>query len=116
MRKIVMLQIVFQRPATDTEIEIDRMLPKDRRNLTGWREAGMKLKNYEELVPVDIAVGETGSTELLKRTILRAVRSMVEPQYKYFYVIAHFEDPENGEEFARTVTPRTEIPLSFRGV
>ncbi len=115
MRKIVMLQIVFQRPATQDEIDLDRNLPKDRRNLTGWRETGMKLVNYEELVPVDIPI-QPGSSELMKRTILRAVASMVEPRYKYFYVIAHFEDREHGEEFARTVTPRTEIPLSLRGV
>jgi hypothetical protein len=111
---IVMLQIVFQWPATKAEIAADMKRPKDERVLVGKE---VPLVSAKEFVPCDIAIGEgTGGRETLKRLILRAAVAAMEPRYQTYYCVCHFESYDGKNEFWRTVMPRTEISPRLRGM
>lgn len=117
MNRIHLLEIVFQRRAQEKEIKHEARMPAYRkRGITSWRETGLQLISFREFVEVDIPVGQGAhATETVKRVILRAVAANVEPQYEFFYVIAHFKGADE-TEFSRTIVPRTEITLQIRGL
>jgi hypothetical protein len=111
---IVMLEIVFQWPATWSEIEADQKRPKDQKALVGKE---VPMVSAREFIKCDIPIGEGfDGRDTLKRLILRAVVYHMERRYKTFYCIAHFESTDGKNEFMRTVMPRTEISPRLRAL
>lgn len=113
-RYITEVVIVFQREAR----------PREKKDVVGFREAGVKYKNKKIEYPTNFPVGPgTGGNERLRRIIARAVMKFRPKDAEFYYVtVKEGRDILNvntGEiesvSIFRTIMPRTTIPeISIR--
>lgn len=127
MTRINQLQIIFQKPA---EPEDYGLTPEDLEEMPVFATPGQEavkqfarvgldnwVENTLEVTEVNIPVGTSGMSDLLRRAIIRTMANMkkFDRKWNYFYVIATFERVD-GTTFFRTVVPRTALSLQFRNL
>jgi hypothetical protein len=118
--------MVFQKPVeledyglTEEDMETPVFATEGQTEVLKLARVGLDswVENTLEKVRVEIPVGTAGMSDLLRRTVVRAIANKKEfdKDWKYFYVIATFERVD-GTTFFRTVIPRTALGIQFRNL
>ncbi len=119
------LQVIFQKPMDPEELSEREKEGKPVFATQGQSEVkeiaqvGLDqwVENTLDIVPVNLPVGVSGMSDMIRRAVLRHIASRKgwKNDWRFFYVIATFEK-RSGESFFRTVIPRTAITVQFRNL